>query len=46
MIKKKVIKFNKLVNKNITKKNIDIFIKTTETIKKLASKENVLNNEK
>ena len=44
--KKKVIKFNKLVNKNITKKNMDIFIKTTETIKKLASKENVLNNEK
>ena len=44
--KEKVIKFNKLVNKNITKKNMDIFIKTTETIKKLASKENVLNNEK
>ncbi len=44
--KKKVIKFNTLVNNNITKKNMDIFLKTAETIKKLASKENVLNNEK
>ena len=46
LTKKKVIKFNKLVNKNITKKNMDIFLKTAETIKELASKENILNNEK
>ena len=39
--KQKVIKFNTLVNNNVTKKNMDIFLKTTETIKKLASKENV-----
>ena len=44
--KKKVIKFNKLVNNNITKENMDIFFKTVETIKKLASEENILNNEK
>ena len=39
--KQKIIKFNTLVNNNVTKKNMDIFFKTTETIKKLASKENV-----
>ena len=39
--KQKVIKFNTLVNNNVTKKNMDIFLKTAETIKKLASKENV-----
>jgi len=44
--KKKVIKFNKLVNNNITKENMDIFFKTVETIKKLASEKNILNNEK
>ncbi len=46
LTKKKIIKFNKLVNTNITKKNMDIFFKTTETIKKLASEKNILNNEK
>ncbi len=46
LTKKKIIKFNKLVNANITKKNMDIFFKTAETIKKLASKKNILNNEK
>ncbi|MAV00455.1 MAG: MarR family transcriptional regulator [Flavobacteriaceae bacterium] len=39
--KQKIIKFNTLVNNNVTKKNMDIFFKTTETIKKLASKENI-----
>ena len=39
--KQKVIKFNTLVNNTVTKKNMDIFLKTAETIKKLASKENV-----
>lgn len=39
--KQKIIKFNTLVSNNVTKKNMDIFFKTTETIKKLASKENV-----
>ena len=46
LTKKKIIKFNKLVNTNITKKNMDIFFKTAETIKKLASEKNILNNEK
>lgn len=46
LTKKKIIKFNKLVNANITKKNMDIFFKTAETIKKLASEKNILNNEK
>tara|TARA_B100001996_G_scaffold272742_1_gene213663 strand:- start:239 stop:697 length:459 start_codon:yes stop_codon:yes gene_type:complete len=46
LTKKKIIKFNKLVNTNITKKNMDIFFKTVETIKKLASEKNILNNEK
>ena len=44
--KQKVIKFNTLVNNNVTKKNMDIFLKTAETIKKLASEKNILNNEK
>lgn len=39
--KQKIIKFNTLVSNNVTKKNMDIFFKTTETIKKLASKENI-----
>ena len=39
--KQKIIKLNTLVSNNVTKKNMDIFFKTTETIKKLASKENV-----
>jgi DNA-binding MarR family transcriptional regulator len=46
LTKKKIIKFNKLVNTNVTKKNMDIFFKTAETIKKLASEKNILNNEK
>jgi len=46
LTKKKIIKFNKLVNTNVTKKNMDIFFKTVETIKKLASEKNILNNEK
>ena len=46
LTKKKIIKFNKLVNTNIRKKNMDIFFKTAETIKKLASEKNILNNEK
>jgi len=46
LTKKKIIKFNNLVNTNVTKKNMDIFFKTAETIKKLASEKNILNNEK
>ena len=39
--KDKVIKFNRLIKKNITKKDLTVFLKTTNTIKNLISKNTV-----
>jgi|TARA_B100000959_G_scaffold135397_1_gene142247 DNA-binding MarR family transcriptional regulator len=39
--KDKVIKFNRLIKKNITKKDLTVFLKTTNTIKNLISENTV-----
>jgi len=39
--KNKVIKFNRLIKKNITKKDLTVFLKTTNTIKNLISENTV-----
>ena len=39
--KNKVIKFNRLIKNNITKKDLTVFLKTTNTIKNLISENTV-----
>jgi DNA-binding MarR family transcriptional regulator len=42
--KNKVLKFNSLIKDNITKEELDIFLKTTNTIKNLISENTVFKN--
>ena len=39
--KNKVIKFNKLIENNISKKDLTVFLKTTNKIKNLISENNI-----
>jgi len=42
--KNKVLKFNRLIKDNITKEELNIFLKTTNTIKNLSSENTVFKN--